>query len=67
MKSLESREGLTHGRGLIESVKTLWVNSQYACSLIYSAMITLTSNQTVSSHHHEELGVLQDRKEMQKI
>ena len=42
MKSLKSRErggGLTHGRRLTESVRTLLVNSQPVCSLICSTMI----------------------------
>ena len=34
MKSLTSCGGLTHSRGLTESVRTLWVNSQHVCSLI---------------------------------
>ena len=67
MKSLESRGGLTHGRGLTESVRTLWVNSHYACSLIYSAMITLTSNQTASSYHHEKLGVTRQKRDAKDL
>ena len=49
-------------RGLTESVRILWVNSQHVCSLIYSAMTSLTGNQTVSSHQYEELGVTRQKR-----
>ena len=70
MKSLKSCGGLTHRRGLTESVRPLWINSQHLSSLIYSAMTSLTSNQTVSSHQHEKLGVTRqkrDAKDLDKI
>ena len=44
MKYLKSYGGLTHGRALTESVRTLWVNSQHVCSLTYNAMASLTGN-----------------------
>ena len=67
MKSVKSRGGLTHGRWLTESAKTLWVNSQNVSSLIYSAMTSLTGSQTVSSHHHEELGVTQQKRDAEDL
>ena len=59
--------GLTHGRGLTESVRTLWVNSQHVFSLIYSAVTSLTDNQTVSSHQHEELGVTRQKRDAEDL
>ena len=49
-------------RGLTESVRILWFNCQYVCSLIYSAMTSLTGNQTISSHQYEELGVTRQKR-----
>ena len=67
MKSLKSRGGLTHGRGLTESVRTLWVNSQHVSSLIYSALTSLTGNQTDSRHQHEELGVTRQKSDPEDL
>ena len=67
MKSLKNRGGLTHGRGLTESVRTLWVNSQHVSSLIYSALTSLTGNQTVSRHQHEELGVTRQKSDPEDL
>ena len=42
MRSLESRGGLTRGRGMTESVRKLWVYSMHACAAIHDAMTSLT-------------------------
>ena len=42
MRSIKSRGGLTRGRGVTESVRTLWINSTHRVSGIHEAMTTLT-------------------------
>jgi hypothetical protein len=43
MWALKSRGGLTHGRGLSDSVRFLWVHSMHMYATVYSALLRLTS------------------------
>ena len=55
MRSLKSRGGLTRGRGVAESTRTLWVMTMHRCAEIHDAMCTLTKLQHKSSEQHVEL------------
>ena len=43
MRSIKSRDGLTKGRGVIESLRTTWIKTAHKCSSIYDAMTDLTN------------------------
>lgn len=47
MRALKIRGGLTHGRGLTDSVRFLWVRSMHMCATAYSALLRLTSCENV--------------------
>lgn len=57
MKSVKSRGGLTHGRGVTESVRLLWINSMHKCASVHLAMAGLTKLDHCSDEmQHVELG-----------
>ncbi|KAK6168833.1 hypothetical protein SNE40_020007 [Patella caerulea] len=56
MASLKSRSGLTHGKGLSESVRYQWVHTMHHRAAIHDAMTTLTGRRRTSSNQHVELG-----------
>ena len=59
MKSVKSRGGLTHGRGLNESVRLVWVKSMHQCAMIYSALSNLTNldrSLSGTEQMHTEMG-----------
>ena len=43
MRSIKSRGGLTHGRGMSESVRLTWVASMHKCGSIQAAITRLTN------------------------
>lgn len=49
MKAVKSRGGLTHGRGLTDSVRLLCVCSMHKCVSIHAALATLTGTDCISS------------------
>jgi hypothetical protein len=51
MKALKSRGGLTHGRGMTESVRLLWVRSMHKCASIHNAISLLTGAEHNSSDY----------------
>jgi len=56
MRSVKSRGGLTHGRGLSETVRVMWVQSMHSCAEVHSAMTRLTNMETCSEETvHTEL------------
>jgi len=57
MRAVKSRGGLTHGRGMTESVRVLWVKSMHSCATVYSAL-TCLSNLDQQRHdvQHVEMG-----------
>ena len=55
MRSLKSRGGLTRGRGMSESVRTLWVKSMHMCGDIHQKMSLLTGHLHTTSDQHEDL------------
>ena len=56
MGSLKSREGITWGRGITESVLVLWVSSMHRCAGIHNAMGNLTGQLHRTSEQHIDLG-----------
>ena len=42
MRGIKSKGGLTHGRGLTDSVRIIWVRSLHKCTAVYSALNQLT-------------------------
>ena len=56
MRSIKSRGGLTRGRGVTESVRTMWVNTAHRCSYVHEAMAELTGLAHTTSYHHKEMG-----------
>ena len=55
MRSLKSRGGLTKGRDVTESVRTLWISSMHRCAEVHNAMCNLTGLHHASSDQHVEL------------
>ena len=55
MRALKSRGGLTHGRGLTESVRLTWIHSMHRCAEVRNAMVQLTHLMNTSSDQHREL------------
>ena len=56
IRSLKSREGLTRGRGVTESVRILLTNSMHRCARVHNAMSNLTGMQHKSSEQHVQMG-----------
>ena len=56
MYSLKSRGGLTKGRGINKTVRTMWFCSSHCCGGIHEAMISLTDIKHQTSEQHIELG-----------
>ena len=71
MRELKSRGGLTHGRGLTESVRLTWVETMPICAAIHTAMKGFTDSQhSASDDEHDELGrfrVARDCMDLKKI
>ena len=55
MASLKTQGGLTHGRGLTESMQNTWIFTMHHLSAINDAMLTLTSQRRTSSEQHVDL------------
>ena len=55
MRALKSRGGLTRGRGMTDSVISVWIHNMHACVSIYNVMTELTQNQHKTSEQHVEL------------
>ena len=69
MRAIKSREGLTRGSGLSESVRVLWVYSMHAAAAYHNALINL-SKLNKSKALHNELGesrLQRDFKDLMKI
>jgi len=65
----KSHGGLTHGRGMTETVRTTWLSTLADCSGIHTAMVQLSGTEKVSAEH---VGVTaprmtRDRQDMDKI
>ena len=70
MRGLKSRGGLTHGRGVTESVRLMWIKTMHRCADIHSAMSDLTGLLHKTSEQHAELEysrVNRDNEDLLKI
>ena len=56
MKAVKSRGGLTHGRGIDEGVRTVWVQSMHQCASTHMVMANLTGLFRDTSQQHREFG-----------
>ena len=57
MKAVKSRGGLTHGRGMTESVRLVWVHSMHKCGTIHRSLKALTGvDECCNELKHVELG-----------
>lgn len=56
MRSLKSRGGLAHGRGLSENVRLFWIYTMHQCATVHLAMTQLSGLQHSSSEQHVEMG-----------
>jgi len=55
MRPLKSRGDQLQGRGVKESVRTIWINSMHRCAGIHNAMSTLTKMEHRTSEQHVDL------------
>ena len=70
MRSHKGRGGLTRGRGIKRTVRTMWICSSYRCAGIQKAMINLTGIKHRSSEQHIALGAsrqLGDAADLEKL
>ena len=57
MRSIKGQGGLTHGRGMTETVRCLWVHSVHECGSVHAAINDLVSiDLSAGSDYHEDLG-----------
>ena len=63
MRSIKSRGGLTRGRGVTESVRTLWINTAHRCSTIHKAVTDLTGLKHRTSEQHVEMSSSRKKKD----
>ena len=64
MCSLKSRGGLTHGRGLTESVRHHWVFILPICVAIHDAMTTRSQTKIRTSEQHVDLSSAQKDRDL---
>ena len=55
MRSVKSIGGLTRGRGMIQSVRDLWVSTLHSCGEVGQSMHEITGTARLSSEQHVEL------------
>ena len=67
MRSLKSRGGLTRGRGVTESTRTMWVGTMHRCAQVHNAMCNLTGLQHRSSEQHVELTTSRRRRDKKDL
>ena len=71
MRSIKSRGGLTHGRGMTESIRLMWVQSMHKCGTVLNAVERLSNlEHQIDDTHHVDLGksrILRDVTDLKKI
>ena len=64
MKAVKGRgRGLTHGRGVDESIRTVWVQSMHQCASITLATMNLSGLHSDSLQGHRQLGLSRIRRD----
>jgi len=57
MRTAKSRGGLTHGCGMTESVRIMWIKSLHRCATIHSSVLALINTDSDSQDtQHAEMG-----------
>jgi len=57
IKAVKSRGGLTHGRGMTESIRLVWVHSMHKCGTILTSLKSLTGvDECRNESKHVEFG-----------
>jgi len=57
MRAIKVSGGLTHGRGMTDSMRCLWVSSLHQCATVHSAISSLVGiDLTVGSDYHVDQG-----------
>jgi len=64
MRSLKSRGGLSHGRGLTESVRSMWVYTMHSCADIHGAMTEVTQLKHTATTEHKEMGATRTKRDV---
>jgi hypothetical protein len=71
MKELKSRGGLTHGRGLTDSVRLMWVSTMHKMATVHSSLNSLLALDGVTQDfNHKESGssrIQRDNNDMKKM
>jgi len=71
MKALKSNGGLTRGRGMTESVRTMWLKTMHKFASIHTALNSFLNDEAEdNSTGHTEMGksrINRDSKDLQKI
>ena len=67
MRSIQTHEGLTQGRGMTESVHHQWVYTRHQRATIHDAMTTLTNRYRNTSEQHKELGTTRKKHDGQDL
>ena len=63
MRSIKSRGGLTHGRGMSESVRHMWVLSLNYSAAVHDAMTELSGVVTKTSEQHVDMGAARRKRD----
>jgi len=71
MRAVKGRGGLTHGRGMTDSVRLTWVRSLHKCGAFHGALLSLLDlDQTCDDTVHADVGrtrTKRDLSDLQKI
>ena len=67
MAALKGGGGLTHGRGLSESVRHIWVFMMHHCANLYNAMSRLTGKKLKTSLQHVHLSTARREKDSKDL
>ena len=63
MRSIKSLGGLTRGRDVTESLRTLWINTTHRVLGVHEAMSDLTGSKHTTSVQHAEMSVRRRKKD----
>jgi hypothetical protein len=68
MRAVKSRGGLTHGRGMTESVRVMWVSSMHKCASVHAGLTSLISlEQSCDDVQHVEMGKSRTRRDCDDV
>ena len=70
MRSIKSQGGLTRGRGMSDSVRTLWTSTLHHCAAVHQTLSSVTNTIQKSSEQHVEIGTTRcnrDNADLQKL